>query len=241
MDEKDLLARIEALEKQVKRQSYYSDMQEIAQLMARYVFYLENGNIAGVWDDLYAHSDPDVRVEVMDSGAYAGQEHVKRVWYTMAGRVDKSGNPVEGKNAEMSNTFAANSQLLLMLTIATPLIEVSEDGTQAWGQWHIFGPHSNYVFDSVTGNKKHTAFWIAGKYDNEFVKENGEWRIKKLHPICWLRTPYDKSWLECPDCRRTPSPYYPPDEPPTINSYNPDEAPNPDKWGPPPHVHISYV
>lgn len=238
MDNRGLIDRIEALEKEVRRQSYYCDMQEIAQLMARYVFYLENGNIAGVWDDLYAHKDPDVRVEIMDSGAYMGQEHVKRVWYTMAGRWDKAGNPVSENKSEMSNTFAANSQLLLMLTISTPLIEVAEDGKHAWGQWHLFGPHSNYVFDPESGTKKHTPFWIAGKYDNEFVKEDGEWRIKKLRPICWLRTPYDKSWLECADCRRTPTPYYPPDEPPRISSYNPDEAMNPDKWGPLPHEHI---
>ncbi len=241
MENKDLLARIEALEKEVQRQSHYADMQEIAQLMARYIFYLENGNIAGVWEDLFSHNDPDVRVEIMDSGAYIGQEHVKRVWYTMSGRVDKAGNPVEGKKSEMSNTFAANSQLLLMLTISTPLIEVSEDGKNAWGQWHLFGPHSNHVFDPVSSMKKHTAFWIAGKYDNEFVKENGEWKIKKLHPICWLRTPYDKSWLENADCRRTPSPYYPPDEQPRVSSYNPDEAVSPDKWGPLPHEHISYA
>lgn len=239
MENAELLKRIEELEAKVKQQSYYIDMQAIQQLMGRYIFYLEMGYIARIWDDLFSHTDPDVRVEIMDSGAYVGQEHVKRVWYTMAGLLDKDGNPVE-KKQEVSNTYSMNPQLLLMLTISTPLIEVYDDGKHAWGQWHLFGPHTNFVWDPEAREKKHTAFWIAGKYDNEFVKENGEWKFKKLRPICWLRTPYNKSWLECPDCRRTPSPYYPPDEPPRISSYNPDEAANPDKWGPPPKEHIPH-
>lgn len=235
-----LEAKVEKLEKELLRQQKFADMQAIQQLMGRYIFYMEMGWVGQVWDDLWTHKDPDVRVEIMDSGAYVGQEHVKRVWYTMSGRVDKAGNPVDSKAAGMSNTFAMNPQLLLMLTISTPLIQVSEDGTHAWGQWHIFGPHTNFVWDPVSATKKHTAFWIAGKYDNEFIKEDGVWKIQKLRPICWLRTPYDKSWLEVADCRRTPTPYYPPDEAPRISSYNADEAMNPDKWGPAPHAHIPY-
>jgi len=241
MDEKELLSKLETLEQEIKRQSYAADAQEIQNLMGRYIFYMESGKVGEVWDDLWSHTDPDIRVEIMDSGAYVGQEHVKRVWFTMSGRVAKDGNPAPKAASGMSNTNTDRAFLLLMLTISTPLIEVSEDGTHAWGQWHIFGPHTNKVFDPETKTKRDTAFWIAGKYDNEFVKENGEWKIQKLRPICWLRTPYDKSWLECADCRRTPSPYYPPDEAPRISSFNPDEGPNPDKWGPLPHEHITHL
>jgi hypothetical protein len=240
MDEKALLERLDKLEKEVKRLSYAADTVDIQNLMSRYIFYMENGRIGEVWDDLWTHTNPDVRVEIMDSGAYLGQEHVKRVWDTMARRVDVNGNPVSAAAGQMSNTNTDRAFLLLMLTISSPMIEVSEDGTHAWGQWHIFGPHTNRVFDPEVKMKKDTAFWIAGKYDNEFVKEDGEWKILKLHPICWLRTPYHKDFLECPDCRRTPSPYYPPDEPPTIHSFNPDEGNNPDKWGPFPHAHIVH-
>ena len=228
MDEKALLAKIDALEKEVTRLSRHTDAVEVQNLMSRYIFYMENGKIADVWDDLWTHTNEDVRVE--------------RVWYTMGRRMDKHGNMIDTtpKVGEMSNTNTDRAFLLLMLTISSPMIEISEDGTHAWGQWHIFGPHTNRVFDPESKTKKDTAFWIAGKYDNEFVKENGEWKILKLRPICWLRTPYHKDFLECPDCRRTPSPYYPPDEPARISSFNPDEGSNPDKWGPLPHEHIVH-
>ena len=154
--------------------------------------------------------------EIMDSGAYLGQEHVKRVWYTMGRRMDKHGNMIDTspKVGEMSNTNTDRAFLLLMLTISSPLIEISEDGTHAWGQWHIFGPHTNRVFDPETKTKTDTAFWIAGKYDNEFVKENGEWKIPKLRPICRLRTPYHKGLLGMPGLPPHSVPYYPPDEAP---------------------------
>ena len=186
MDEKALIAKIEALEKEVARLSKHTDAVEVQNLMSRYIFYMENGKIAEVWDDLWSHTNPDVRVEIMDSGAYLGQEHVKRVWYTMGRRMDKHGNMIDTtpKVGEMSNTNTDRAFLLLMLTISSPMIEISEDGNHAWGQWHIFGPHTNRVFDPETKMKKDTAFWIAGKYDNEFVKENGEWKILKLRPIC---------------------------------------------------------
>ena len=193
------------------------------------------GQMYRVWDELFVHDNPDVRLEIMDSGAYIGPEHVKRAFYTMSGLRDLDGNPIDPKEArrgQPSNTNTPNAALLLMLTISTPCIIVSPDGQHAVGQWHLFGPHSNRVFDPETRTKRDTAFWIAGKYDNEFVKVDGQWKFLKLHPICWLRTPYDKSWLECPDCRRTPSPYLPTDEPPRISSFNPDEGRNPDKWGP---------
>lgn len=227
--------KVETLENQVRFQSYYVDMVEIQQLMARYIYTLEKGSMADVWDELFVHDDERVRLEIMDSGAYTGIEHVKRAFYTMGGRVDVNGDPIDPKErgrGQMSNTNSDRAALLLMLTISTPCVVVDPDGKHARGHWHLFGPHTNRVFDPETRTKRDTAFWIAGKYDNEFVKVDGQWKFLKLRPICWLRTPYDRSWLDCPDCRRTPTPYWPPDEPARISSFNPDEGMNPDKWAP---------
>ncbi|MCD7749484.1 MAG: nuclear transport factor 2 family protein [Oscillospiraceae bacterium] len=237
----ELETQIAEMKRELARQQKFADMQAISQLMGRYIFYMENGLVAEVWDELFSHEDPDVRVEIMDSGAYKGQEHVKRVWYTMGGRMDKSGRMItEEEEHEMSNTWSDDPQLLLTIMLTTPLIEVSPDGLHASGQWHLFGPHTNYVFDPDTLEKKHTAFWMVGKYANEFVKEHGEWKFKSLRPIGWLRTPYDKGWLRCPDCRKTPPPYWPPDEAPRSNAWSPEEAWRPDKWYPLPPEHIAY-
>ena len=152
----------------------------------------------------------------------------------MSGRVDEDGNPTGIKlRMPRRNCF-------LMITLTTPIIVVDKDGQRAWGQWHLFGPHTNYVFDADKGDKKHEQFWIAGKYDNEFVKEHGVWKLKKVRPIAWIRAPYDKGWLREPDCRSTPDPYFPADEPGVVTSWKPDEQPKLDKWGPLPHEWIDY-
>ena len=46
MDEKTLLAKIDALEKEVTRLSRHTDAVEVQNLMSRYIFYMENGKIA---------------------------------------------------------------------------------------------------------------------------------------------------------------------------------------------------
>lgn len=239
--DQEWMETIRQMKRELDRQAYYTDMQEVQALMARYIYYLETDRgMDTIYDDLFSHKDPDVRIEIMDSGAYVGQKHVKRAMYTMGRRVDQDGNLLPKKPAGMADSSVDRANPLLMITISTPYVVISEDRTHAWGQWHLFGPHSNRVFDPISGIKRETAFWMAGKYDNEFVREDGIWKFQKLRPICWLRTPYDKSWLECPDCRRTPSPYYPPDEPRRVSSYNPDEPRHPDKWGPMPHPWIDH-
>ncbi len=230
-----LQEKIDALEKEQRRLGYYADMEEIANLQARYMYYLENNRMVEIWDELFAHECPDVSMQLMDSGKYIGPEHVRRVWYQFGGRLDRDGNPTSATQPRLPN-----NNCLLTITISTPIIVVDKEGEHAWGQWHLFGPHSNYVFDAQTGGKKHEQFWIAGKYDNEYVKEHGVWKIKKLRPIGWIRAPYDKGWLRQPDCRRTPNPYDPPDEPGVVTSWHPDARPSYDMWGPMPPAWVDY-
>ncbi len=40
--------------------------------------------------------------------------------------------------------------------------------------------------------------WIHGVYENEYVKEGGKWKFKKLHFNLTFRTPYEDGWLKVP-------------------------------------------
>jgi len=51
-----------------------------------------------------------------------------------------------------------------------PVIEV--DGDQARGTWYFFGP--------FTFRKHNQAKWQATRYHEQYVKENGEWKIRHL-------------------------------------------------------------
>lgn len=40
------------------------------------------------------------------------------------------------------------------------------------------------------------AFWIAGKYEGNYVNVNGEWKIKKLTSATYYNTPYENGWVK---------------------------------------------
>jgi hypothetical protein len=58
--------------------------------------------------------------------------------------------------------------------------------------------------------------WIHGIYENEYVKEEGKWKIKKLHFNLTFRTPYEEGWLKVPVIgQHGPDKEIEPDEQPT--------------------------
>ena len=62
--------------------------------------------------------------------------------------------------------------------------------------------------------------WGNGIYENEYIKENGKWMIKKLHFNLIFRTPYEDGWLKTPVIGQNgPSREVPPDALPT--AYHP--------------------
>ena len=57
--------------------------------------------------------------------------------------------------------------------------------------------------------------WGEGIFENEFVKQNGIWKIKALHYYPRLLTDYDKGWAKDAQPAPGPSKDFPPDRPPT--------------------------
>jgi hypothetical protein len=57
--------------------------------------------------------------------------------------------------------------------------------------------------------------WGEGIFENEFVKQNGTWKIKALHYYPRLLTDYDKGWAKDAQPAPGPSKDFPPDRPPT--------------------------
>lgn len=60
--------------------------------------------------------------------------------------------------------------------------------TQAVGDWYFLVPTTH-----VPTNR---ALWVAGKYRNQYVKENGEWKISDMTCTFDFITGYDLGWLK---------------------------------------------
>ena len=61
-------------------------------------------------------------------------------------------------------------------------------GNEATGRW--------YYEEPLTWAKENRAGWICGIYDEKFVKQNGEWKIKEVRCKHFYQTPYDVGWVK---------------------------------------------
>jgi hypothetical protein len=73
-----------------------------------------------------------------------------------------------------------------MHMIHDPIIEV--DGDRATGKWYYEAPTT----DTSTGK----AQWMAGIYQEQYVRENGEWKFSSIETKWNYITPYDEGWAK---------------------------------------------
>jgi hypothetical protein len=165
------------------------DIIAIINLQATFNYCLELNNTDRIVDELFAQHDSQVRCEIADSGAYEGIASIRSFW-------------------QARHSIQSARGYLGTVMLETPYVQLSEDGKQARGIWHAFGPQSvrvaadDAVEETAGAEGKLTATWYMGKYQNEYVKEDGQWRIKSLHALKYMQSPYDKSWVEEPDVYR---------------------------------------
>lgn len=67
-----------------------------------------------------------------------------------------------------------------------PIIDVS--GDHATGIWYFIGP-----FTMRNGNRP---MWLGARYEDDYVKLNGEWKFAHLRAIGRMSAPYEKGWAK---------------------------------------------
>ncbi len=68
--------------------------------------------------------------------------------------------------------------------VMNPIIEV--DGDTASGTWYFLGP--------FTFRKGNRAMWLAARYEEQYVKIDGQWKFKHLRAIGRMSAPYETGW-----------------------------------------------
>jgi hypothetical protein len=191
MNSKELEAKVKMLEDKVRT---LEDIEEIKSLQRIYGYYLDNDmqdDIIGLFSD-YTES-----VEIADRGVFLGKEGVRKMFKGILGK--------EGK--------AIPPELTLHLVMQHQgVVHVAEDGKTAKGRWQGWMVGTK----PVAGVNRQT--WGHGIYENEYVKENGTWKFKKLYFNLTFQTPYEDGWLKTPVVSRVPDPIKP-DRPST--AYHP--------------------
>lgn len=169
----ELEAEVISLKKQVAESAWAKDYLEIWKLQSLYshLYYIgKRSEVPG----LFARKTPGVTMEIEDSGVYEGIESITRFWNTVFD--DKRIGP---------------GHLAIHMTV-NPLIEINPERTRARGLWHSHG----YASMGMGGNLKQ--FLCLGKYDMEYVKEDGQWKFFAFNYRLAFMCPYEKGWVEEP-------------------------------------------
>ena len=88
-----------------------------------------------------------------------------------------------------------------------PIVTVAADGNTARGRWR---------FLAEVGDYEKSARWGTGTYENEYVKQNGVWKIKSLHGYFRMYTDYTEGWAKSAVPNTHPEKELPPDRPPSV-------------------------
>lgn len=169
----ELEVEIKNLKMQVAEGQYAKDYLDIwkVQSMYAHLYYIgQRSKVPG----LFAQKTPGVTLEIEDSGVYEGIESVTRFWNTV-----------------VSNGMIGPGYLAIHMTV-NPVIEINKDRTRARGIWHSHG------YCSFVRGDGYKQFLCLGKYDMEYVKEDGQWKILKFAYRQAFMCPYEKGWVEEP-------------------------------------------
>jgi hypothetical protein len=139
---------------------------EIENLQRSYGYYFDKM----LWDhvlDLFAE---DGTLEIGPSGVYVGKNSIRRYLYSLS---DGRQGPIEG-------VLYDHMQL-------QPVVSLSADGQTARGRWHAL----ILTGESGAGSGGN---WGTGPYENEYVLQDGVWKLSKLHWYATFMAPYEGGW-----------------------------------------------
>jgi len=195
--------KIEDLEKEIlelkKRITIMEDIEEIKKVQYKYFYFVDNS----MWDDLIDLFSDNCSLELLDSGVYIGKEGVARQFKGRLGpKKQKIGRGYMGK-----------------ITACDAIVDIMPDGKTATAGF------DNLTF--IAYPQLDRSEWGNGRYEVDYVKEDGKWKICKLHYQSRFRTPFNsKGWHEVPEIGTLKDTEFPPDEPTTIFAPYPDMYPS---------------
>ena len=189
MNTAELEAKVKTLtatfSKQAKRLTWLEDMEAIKILQRSYGYYLEHWqeeDLVGLW----SHR-PDTTFEVNDTGQYKGWEDIREVFRF------PNHYPAYGPN-----TKKAPPEYLHILPTLCGIIDIDPDGLFAKGRWY------GYFLGAMPREGQTKALIGAGIWENEYVKEDGTWKLKKIFFNEIISSPLDQGWVNRPSILNQP-------------------------------------
>ena len=173
MNLEELEAKVKILEGKLTE---VQDIQEIEKLQRIYGYYIDNR----MYDEAIAlFSDDTESFELNEVGVYLGKEGVKRFLK-------------EGMGSSLSAVNPKTAQRLSLHMQLQGVVHVDPGGKTAQGRWQCLMA-LNWPIDGEP-----RAVWAHGLYENQYIKEDGKWKFKKLCFFIAFRSPADEGWIKTP-------------------------------------------
>ncbi len=142
----------------------------------------------GFWSEAADLFAQNATIEVGNSGVYVGKDRVLQF--------------LRSRGIEFPQEGRLYDRMQLQ-----PIVHVAPDGRTAKARWRLFAQ------EAMWGE---FANWGVGVYENEYVKENGAWKIQSLHLYYTMYTSYEDGWGVSAEPGNAPSDALPPDRPSTV-------------------------
>jgi hypothetical protein len=152
------------------RATRVDDVNQLRNLQGMYGYYFDKA----LWDEVVDLFADEGSMELGLNGVYAGKESIRKYLYSLTG-----GKPGL-RHGELNNHFQLS-----------PLITLAADGQSAKARWRAL--IQTGTFGAGSGGD-----WGEGIYENEYVRENGVWKISKLHFYVKFYAPYEGGWTKAP-------------------------------------------
>lgn len=146
------------------RRQLVEDSNDIKRLQRAYGYYLDNA----LWGELADLFADDASLEIGLDGVYRGRDRISAYFEVLGG----------GRSGLSHGELNEHLQLM-------PVITVAPDGMTAQGRWR------DIVLAGQFGDH---AVWGEGPFENEYVKEDGVWKISKLHWFQTMLVAFEGGW-----------------------------------------------
>ncbi|MFM1886426.1 MAG: hypothetical protein RL026_1583 [Pseudomonadota bacterium] len=149
-----------------QRAGHIDDHDQLRNLQQIYGYYVDKA----LWDQVVDLLADDATLELGFNGSYVGKPAIRRYLESLTG----------GKVGLLPGQLNNHVQF-------SPVITLAADGRSAkarWQQWILDGIHGA----GSGGN------WGAGTYENEYVKQDGVWKIRHLKLYLRFYAPYEGGW-----------------------------------------------
>ena len=147
-----------------RRAGLVRDASQVKRLQRIYGYYLDRS----AWDEVVDLLTDDVTVEYGTSGVYVGKAQARALLYAIG----------YGKVGLRPGQIREHIQL-------QPVMDVATDGMTAKGRWSVL---------ALLGQYREYARWQTGPYENEYRKEDGRWKISKIHWYETFTVPFEGGW-----------------------------------------------